>query len=204
VAFRRCYACDLPYSYADYWYLNRTLVNGYAIEGQQLCKRCFDAIIRNYNKRKYQTKQEQNKAHSDFMTGRPSPRKGKRMIDERECFACGSDSTYTNPKTGKRQWTINRSDDGDVIGYLCNKCSLKYVSNPKRIGNYFQITFKDRRIRLDYDPKTGFCSECGKATKTHMHHDSYDDSDPLANTRELCESCHGKDSARRRYQKVHS
>jgi len=202
--FRRCYACDLPNSYHDFWYLNRDVKSGLVIERQQLCFRCYETILRNPSKRKYNTKEEQFQAHKEFMIGRPSPRKGKRLIFERECYGCGSQTTYTNPKTGKRQWCLNHDKDGNVIGYFCHSCNLLYYANPKRIGNYFQITYKDKRIRLESDPKTGFCSECGKATKTHMHHDSYDDSDPLANTRELCESCHGKDSARRRYQKVHS
>lgn len=199
--YRRCFACDLPYSYHDFWYLNRDAVSGFIIEGQQLCRRCYEIIFRYPVRRKYATKKEAFAAISRSKKGRPSPRKGKRLAYERSCYACGSNTTYTNPKTGKRSWLANYGQKRNLIGYLCNTCNSKYVSNPKTKGLNFHITFKDKRIKLDYDPKTGFCSECGKAAKTHMHHDKYDESDPLAHTRELCESCHGKDSAQRRYEK---
>ncbi len=51
-------------------------------------------------------------------------------------------------------------------------------------------TFK--RIFVDENPRTGTCSECGSTGKTHIHHDQYDPDIPLANTRELCNSCHTK------------
>ena len=47
-----------------------------------------------------------------------------------------------------------------------------------------------KRIFLDEKPRIGTCSECGAIGETHIHHDEYDSKNPLANTRELCKSCH--------------
>ena len=35
--------------------------------------------------------------------------------------------------------------------------------------------------------------------RTSLHHEKYDDSDPLKHTIEVCNSCHGKDSMERRW-----
>jgi len=61
-----------------------------------------------------------------------------------------------------------------------------------------RITFKGQRIYLKNNPRKNICSICGKRYKielseqTHLHHDFYDESDPLNGTRELCRSCHKK------------
>lgn len=62
--------------------------------------------------------------------------------------------------------------------------------------NLRHIKFKGKTVFLDNNPRIGFCSKCGKGVgepgvrRTNMHHDEYDDKDVLANTRELCDSCH--------------
>jgi len=48
------------------------------------------------------------------------------------------------------------------------------------------------RPYLENDPRTGVCSECGKKVETIIHHDEYDVSNPIKNTRELCRPCHAR------------
>lgn len=48
---------------------------------------------------------------------------------------------------------------------------------------------------LNYFPRTGNCSQCGRINVvTNMHHTAYDDTDPLAYTIELCKVCHCKET----------
>lgn len=55
------------------------------------------------------------------------------------------------------------------------------------------VSFKGKTITLDFEPRKGICSNCGKKdAHTHLHHTKYDENDPLANTVELCASCHIK------------
>ncbi len=62
----------------------------------------------------------------------------------------------------------------------------------------FRITFRNKRIHLRFNPLFGSCVNCkrtiesGEIKVTHLHHDVYDMSDPLAYTRELCVRCHSK------------
>ena len=62
------------------------------------------------------------------------------------------------------------------------------INNP--IINKNQIRFKDKKIYLGFNPKTGVCSLCRYQGKTHMHHIKYHPEDPLKDTIELCISCH--------------
>ena len=62
-----------------------------------------------------------------------------------------------------------------------------------------KIRFRDKRIRLLESPRRGICSSCGKTSRyTHIHHDIYDPTNILANTRELCPTCHGRISGKSR------
>jgi len=67
-----------------------------------------------------------------------------------------------------------------------------------------RITFKGKRFMLKENPRTGICSNCNKSVnngeikKTHMHHEKYDENNPLAHTIELCAGCHSKTHARLR------
>lgn len=55
------------------------------------------------------------------------------------------------------------------------------------------VSFKGKTIQLDFEPRKGICSNCGeKDEHTHLHHTNYDEKNPLANTIELCASCHNK------------
>ena len=70
-------------------------------------------------------------------------------------------------------------------------------NNPNKIIEYRRtmqektIRFKDKYVYLNKKVRIGICSKCGKqGGKTDIHHDKYDDSNPLAHTRELCVLCH--------------
>ena len=70
--------------------------------------------------------------------------------------------------------------------------------NPERLQAYDlkqnkrRILFKDKRIHLKENPRTGMCTNCGKQNrKTDMHHVEYHDGKPLEDAFELCASCHG-------------
>lgn len=124
------------------------------------------------------------------------------------CFRCKATTTYTNTK-GYDIWPLDEDNEGHRI---CYKCWGKYfrspkwnhITNPKFNPIWHPITNKRRicprggkPIYLKEDPKKGVCVVCGairgqdKCKITHMHHDKYTE-DPLAHTRELCASCHGK------------
>lgn len=66
--------------------------------------------------------------------------------------------------------------------------------NPDKIYRYIhnKIRYKDKYVRLDFDPRDGICFFCKFETKTLIHHFEYDDSDPLKWTIEMCRSCHKK------------
>ncbi|KKN76225.1 hypothetical protein LCGC14_0372510 [marine sediment metagenome] len=56
------------------------------------------------------------------------------------------------------------------------------------------VEFKGKTIQLDFEPRKGYCSKCGKKDDhTVLHHTAYLEKDPLAYTVELCASCHNKE-----------
>lgn len=53
------------------------------------------------------------------------------------------------------------------------------------------VSFKGKTIQLDFEPRKGICSDCGKIDcHTHLHHEKYDEDNPLAFTVEVCQKCH--------------
>lgn len=69
--------------------------------------------------------------------------------------------------------------------------------NPKvKLVTQKYVKFHGKPVRLDHNPRTGICSNCkrsihtGEIKVTNLHHDEYDESNPLAHTRELCVRCH--------------
>ena len=60
------------------------------------------------------------------------------------------------------------------------------------------INFLGTIIEIPEDARTGKCSLCGKSypedliRQPSIHHIEYDPENPLANTVELCNSCHAK------------
>lgn len=56
------------------------------------------------------------------------------------------------------------------------------------------VTFKGKKIQLDFEPRKGFCFKCGvKDDHTHLHHTAYLEKDPLSYIVELCSSCHKRE-----------
>lgn len=60
--------------------------------------------------------------------------------------------------------------------------------------NSYRILFRGKRVYLKENPRKGFCMKCGKTGKTNIHHEKYDDADPLKYIVELCISCHWYES----------
>lgn len=128
----------------------------------------------------------------------------------RECYSCGSIKTYLN------HWYRNRP----LEQWLCNKCNLHLITNPKwkpitspitnkkwsQINNSRRLWFRDRVAKLTYVIKSGHCSKCSnnifdKSCKaTHMHHWAYIIIFPWFGTEELCASCHAKQRKNTKYR----
>lgn len=119
---------------------------------------------------------------------------------------CYSNTTFES-KEGWKAWY--RYNDG----WICKSCYMKSVNNPKwqkihsKIYSPLRITFKNKRIRLKHNPRTGKCVLCGLkigdefinrfgeksiVKQTHTHHIEYHEDDPLKDTMEVCNSCHSK------------
>lgn len=115
------------------------------------------------------------------------------MEDKRFCVICLSD------KTTARWW--NHNLEGQRV---CHKCYRRFIwkgykKSVQKNNNRqtpLKIYFKNRRITLKENPRSGICSICGKLGKTDMHHFLYDNNDPLKYTQELCAGCHAKESLR--------
>lgn len=123
---------------------------------------------------------------------------------KRQCYGCGATQTYVDKKTGKVLWYLN----GDTGLVLCNRCYASVLLNPKwqPITGPSRVKFGSKRLRLLTHPRVGVCNECRAVIneidgqrgvlckQTQMHHEWYDDSDPLAGTMELCARCHADHS----------
>jgi len=105
----------------------------------------------------------------------------------RHCLNCGSDKTYTYGNNYE-MWNKYKG------GYLCKSCHNKIITVPKWSSR--RITFKDKRLYVKENPRTGICSNCGSTKDTEIHHITYDNNNPLMNTVELCSVCHGKETRR--------
>ena len=55
-----------------------------------------------------------------------------------------------------------------------------------------RIWFKNKRINVGFNPRTGICSLCHKQGLTDIHHVQYHELEPLKDTIELCDSCHNR------------
>ena len=122
--------------------------------------------------------------------------------DIRNCYACGSDTTYVDPK-GHRRWFHNYPTN--LV--LCNRCYSNIIENPTRNPENWKriFRFKNRRIMLNKAARTGKCQVCGKKIgdeyidckgnvrkikRTHIDHVEYHEDDPFRDTVESCVSCH--------------
>jgi len=58
------------------------------------------------------------------------------------------------------------------------------------------VSYKGKTVTLNFEPRKGICSICEKEDEhTILHHEQYDDNDPLAHTIEVCVKCHGMEHA---------
>jgi len=118
--------------------------------------------------------------------------------DKTFCDNCGSNKTYVD----RHGWVAWRMVDGKRF---CMKCYAKTPkhkedrkpwdmisrenSRIKRKLNRFY--YKGKRLWSDSIVRTGQCKRCGRiGGLTHLHHEEYDDENPLAHTMELCPRCH--------------
>jgi hypothetical protein len=135
-----------------------------------------------------------------------------RSVESRKCLyfnVCGRTETYTG--RWKEHWHPYQD------GYLCKTHYSKLVGYKKRTAeqrkkyndkyNIRKIKFIDRQIIVSKNPKSGFCSWCsnniydGSCKVTNMHHVEYDKNNVLANTIEICASCHAYETTRLRMLK---
>ncbi len=132
----------------------------------------------------------------------------QRLEPLRKCRICGLEA-YTEQDLEKFT-KFKRLRHGR--NNLCKEChnsmrkeSGKYWSTTKRLSDKWhaildlnKIWFKKKRIYLNENPRTNVCSECGRRypeelkIQTSLHHNEYNENNPLTNTRELCQSCHMK------------
>jgi hypothetical protein len=128
----------------------------------------------------------------------PSGIWNSRKLAKKICYACGSTTTriFNRKNIGPHNpWFYNYDRDNNV---LCFSCYRKFISYPITLARTRgkRLHFRGREIYLSENPKTGTCQVCNRSIskdeikKTDMHHEEYDDNDPLAHTIELCVNCH--------------
>ena len=112
------------------------------------------------------------------------------MLSEiRRCAVCQSTETTIKHCLGRAD---NPRWYHKPEGLICDSCYHRIYSRPRRI----RFTPTGRRHYLKENARTGVCSRCfrskarGEIKRTAMHHTSYDPTDVLANTMELCVRCH--------------
>ena len=74
------------------------------------------------------------------------------------------------------------------------KDRLYHLKNREKHLQVFRnrVTFHNKQLQLDFNPRVGTCSICGSVRRTDLHHTKYDPSNPLAHTIEVCKPCHRK------------
>ncbi len=133
----------------------------------------------------------------------------KQQKNKRVCSNCNSETTAINHSRKRKDGTLlppyeNWFRDGKG-GWLCKKCRLKKVEHPKfnpiynpinhPIYNPRRLTYKGKVVMLKEAPRIGVCNLCRAVVpfdcgRTQMHHEEYDDTNPLAHTIEACPRCH--------------
>jgi len=141
--------------------------------------------------------------------------------DKKICLNCKSETTYVNNQ-GRVYWYNHKGQK------LCQKCYMKIIHNPRwsermhqkyldtpkeflQIRDSRRLKFRNKRILVDKNPRTGTCKIChkkigdeyinsrgqlAKIKRTNIHHVQYHNDDPLRDTEERCVSCHVYESWR--------
>ena len=142
------------------------------------------------------------------------------MLSEiRRCAVCQSTKTgldnreYRSRKTGLITISSSPHWYHKSEGLLCRKCYMRIYTNPKwaPITSLRRIRFAPtgKNYTLKENPRIGVCSRCfrskarGEIKRTAMHHTSYDPTDVLANTVELCNRCHSQIHPGRYDKQIH-
>jgi len=107
----------------------------------------------------------------------------KRLAEYREKFP-------EKRATTLRKYT--QSEKGKQCRNRYKKSHTEKIREQGRKDSKKRILFKNKRIYLGFNPRTGICSNCGKEGITNLHHKQYHEDDPLKDTLELCTSCHLK------------
>jgi hypothetical protein len=128
-------------------------------------------------------------------------------FEKRFCVNCKNTTTFIRKHNNSPLWHIVNNE------IWCSRCYNKEIIAKKWnkiYGNKYKIrriTFKDKRVYMTEDHRTGVCSICkrskgdeyinyrGKSAvvkQIDKHHIKYNENDPLKDTIELCASCHGK------------
>lgn len=122
-----------------------------------------------------------------------SQRRADIRFGRRECYSCGAHKSTAN--THGQLWYPNRG----TPYFLCHTCYNGVVRRDyKQRSARSRIVFKGRRLyNKTKEVRVGVCNLCRgiigiDCLRTNLHHDAYDASNPLANTLELCPSCHAK------------
>lgn len=147
-------------------------------------------------------------------------RRGTRKQIIRVCSDCHSNETRWRQGCKRNDGTIgpaypNWYLDG-IGGWYCHACYMKNIISPtvdvatrkKRNAPYNtrRLKYKDKLLLLAANHKIGVCNLCRAVVgfdcqRTHMDHEKYDDSNPLAHTMEICPRCHEKKHREERKRK---
>jgi len=124
----------------------------------------------------------------------------------RRCYCCGMTESRSRHKDAFwNAWYLNHDADDNALCKTCferligskiqNKkpSHVNWMATKGLITKRRRIMFRGKWIYLKENPRKGICQICGNKSKvTHMHHEKYDETDPLRYTVELCISCHSK------------
>ena len=92
-----------------------------------------------------------------------------------------------------RKWKRNNKDKVKAYNKWYNETHPEKLKTLAHIRNTQRIRFNGPQIDLDHNPRIGVCNKCRFVGQTHLHHEKYDKSNPLAHTIELCIPCQNKE-----------
>ena len=134
----------------------------------------------------------------------------------RKCVDCGLEAYTTEDLEKFSANSASKYGRQKICKECYNTKKRKYWKTPeankrkqvtKRRFDLRRIFFQGKRIALKENPRKNICEECGRkypdelSYQTSVHHVIYDPADPLAHTKELCNSCHclGDRNPKRKY-----
>lgn len=105
---------------------------------------------------------------------------------KKQCSKCWSYTTMIYK--GNEKWY--HAKDGN---WLCRRCYLKYIANPKR--NFRTMDYRAKAIVFPFRVRIGQCFMIGCTnTRTDRHHIDYIRCFPIAMTVELCGPHHQQEN----------